>query len=212
MTNVAEEETGLSGPGAILPSGARLPLMNYGEQRYVDDRVGSYADDNKLSNISDLQELDRLIILELLVHRYGSWLGTGADYNNEPINPDKLGELVKNNSTEIRLLKKNLGMDRPARERAKGEGSIAHHWEQLKVRAGRFAIHRCKQLDKALELTNELIALVETHDRSTERERIEFHVTMEDIFDYIRTIYMPEYRAVDIWFQEHEQTYWVRDQ
>lgn len=216
MTDTATSTDGAASGysmGSILPSGTWMPVMNLAEQRYLEDKVERYNDHNQLVNISDLSELDRLIILELLVYRLSTWIGQGEDYAGEEINDRLHQEQIKYHSSEIRLIKKNLGMDRPARERAKGEGSIAHYWANLQTRAKAFGVMRVKQLGKALELTNELISLIQVHDNCVDDEERELlHCTRDEIFGWIRDTYTPEFQAIDTHFRENEQTFWVRAQ
>lgn len=201
------------GIGVVMPSGAWQPVMNYAEQRFMEARIEQYGEHNQLSNISDIAELDRMLVFELLVHRLGTWLGTGFDYDAEPIVAAKIQEQLGSFSTEIRLIKKNLGLDRPARERAKGEGSIEHYWSQLRVRAGQFGINRSKQLNRALELSNELQMYVQVSDNcADDEEREKLHCTLPEIFNWIRSYYIPEYTAIDAHFRTETQSMWIRSQ
>lgn len=201
------------GIGVVMPSGAWQPVMNYAEQRFMENRIELYGEHNQLTNISDIAELDRMLVFELMVHRNGTWLGTGFDYDAEPINTKAVQEQLGSFSTEIRLIKKNLGLDRPARERAKGEGSLSHYWEQLQERAKAFGINRDNMLNKGIELSMELISLIELHDNcADEAEREKLHCRIPEIIDWVRTVYMPEFQAVDAHFRQTDQRFWVRSQ
>lgn len=196
----------------LLPSGATLTVMTVGERDYLHERIGLYHDHNQFTNISDLQDLDRLMGMELMVYRWQNWQGTGTDYNGEPFDERYLNAQMKDYSTELRQLKKLLGLDRPARERAKGEGSVPHFWANLLERAKAFGVMRERQLDRALELTNELIGMVQLHDNATPKEREEMHVQTEDVIAWIREVYTPEYQSIDAHFRANEQRFWVRTQ
>lgn len=199
--------------GVIMPSGSWQPVMNYAEQRYLEDHVQLYAEHNQLSNISDLMELDRLLVMELVAHRVGVWVGAGRDYDGEPVVAAKLQEQLGSLSTEVRLVKKNLGLDRPARERAKGEGSIAHYWEALQVRAKAFGVLRNQQSNKNIELGNELIMQVDLHDNcADDAEREKLHCTLPEIFAWVRGVYKPEFQAIDAHFRANAQSTWIRSQ
>lgn len=195
-----------------LPSGTSHPVLNHYEAEYLTERVARYHEDNALTNISDLQDLDRMLAMELFVHRWSIWVSQRSDYDGRAIDEAFYQRQVNAYSTELRQLKKLLGLDKPARDRTKGEGSVAHYWSQLGVRAKAFGVMRNRQLDRALILTNQLIGLVTFHKNATEAEREEFHVTAEDIVEWIDSVYRPEYSEIDEHFRHHEQTFWVRSQ
>jgi hypothetical protein len=48
------------------------------------------------------------------------------------------------------------------------------------------------------------------HDNCDEIERRENHVTQEDVFDWIRTIAIPEFNAIDEHFRTTSQRFWIR--
>lgn len=225
MTYVDEDEDAPSSGSDLavtLPSGSRQPVMNFAEQAHLQMLVSLYHEHNQLTNIADLAELDRLLVLELMAHRIGMWLGRGRDYTGEEVNASKLRDELNSHSTEIRLVKKTLGLDRPARERAKGEGSVAHYWEQLKVRAEAFGFNRNLMAAKAIELAMEMIAQIQVHDNcGTEKEREDLHCTVKDIMEWVRTVYIPAFMAIDEKFRstghdpehpEMAQKYWIRSQ
>jgi hypothetical protein len=206
----------------VLPSGSSQPVMTFSERDHLEMLVAMYHEHNQLTNIADLAELDRLLLLELLVHRLGIWLGKGRDYQGEEVNDAKLRAQLDSHSTEIRLIKKTLGLDRPARERAKGEGSVAHYWEQLRVRALAFGVNRDMQAAKSIELAMQLISLIQVHDNcGSEKEREDLHCTMKENIQWIRDVYIPEFMAIDEKFRsvghdpehpEMAQKYWIRSQ
>ena len=223
MTYVDEDVAPDGHPGGLfirMPSGSFQPVMNFREQQHLEHRVAQYHEHNQLTNIADLAELDRLLVLELMVHRIGVWLGQGRDYQGEDINERQLQDQLNSHSTEIRLVKKTLGLDRPARERAKGEGSVAHYWEQLRVRAKAFGILRNEQSAKSIELAMQLISLIQVHDNAKdEKERENLHCTQKDIMTWVREHFIPEMLAIDQKFRTEKtgvddvpaQTYWVRE-
>lgn len=195
-----------------LPSGVAQPVLNHDEADYLTERVARYHDDNALSNISDLQDLDRMLVMELLAHRWGIWVSQRSDYDGRPIDEAFYQRQINAYSTELRQLKKLLGLDKPARDRTSGEGSVAHYWEQLAARAKAFGVMRVRQVDRALILTNQLIGLVTFHKNATEAEREEFHVTADDIIDWVDTVYRPEFQEIDAHFRANSQSTWIRSQ
>lgn len=113
-------------------------------------------------------------------------------------------------SGEVRQLKKMLGIDKVARDKQKGEGSVSEYIENLRAQAKEFGIMRETQLDKGIELSQQLIALITLSDNCDEHEQRELHVTVPDVVDWIREVYIPEFQAVDEHFREHSQRTWIR--
>jgi hypothetical protein len=194
-----------------LPSGATFPVHSE-EVNYFVERADLYLKQNHFPNISDLQDVDRMLILELMVYRWGTWLSRQRDWWDEPIDPNETQKALKEYSTELRQLKKLLGIDKGARDKQRGEDSVSAYISNLLIRAKEFGVMRERQLDAALELFMDLRKLVTLHDNCDEQERRENHVTQDDVFDWIRTIAIPEFLAVDEYFRSHQQKTWVRSQ
>lgn len=206
VTEVVTEE----GIPVTMPSGAVFVVVTQSEQQYLEKLVVRYLEDNHFVNVSDLQDVDRMLIMEVLCFRWGLWISRGRDYFDEPVDENRLSRSLNDYSSELRQLKKILGIDKATRDRTKGDDSVPVFIENLLRRAGEFVVMRNKQCDKVLELSNELQALVTLHDNCDEIERREMHVTIDDIFDWIRTVYMPEFQAIDEEFRRTQQKYWVR--
>lgn len=200
-----------AGIPVLMPSGAHMAVLTLGEVEYLEERIARYFADNQFVNISDLQDVDRMLVLELLTYRTGNWLLRGGrNYRDEAIDePAAKKELISLNA-ELRQLKKLLGIDKKARDAARGEDSIPVFIAALLAHAKEFGIMREEQLDKALELTHQLIALVQLHDNCDDIERRELHCTMDDVVEWIRTVYIPEFSAVDEHFRTHVQRYWIQ--
>jgi hypothetical protein len=195
----------------VLPSGVEWPVHET-EVAYFTDRCTRYLTDNHFANVSDFQDLDRVLMMELLCFRWGIWISNQTDYWDEPVDLDALQRAFKEHSVELRQLKKQLGIDKAARDRTKGEDSTPVFLSNLLARAKEFGIMREEQLAKALTLTNELKALVTLHLNCDDVEREEMNVEMADILDWIVTVYMPEFDAIDQYFRKHQQKLWIRDQ
>jgi hypothetical protein len=192
-----------------LPSGAIFPVHTE-EVGYIKDRASRYLSENHFTNISDIQDVDRMLIMELICFRWGTWISRQKDYWGDPVDEDKLQQSLKAHSTELRQLKKQLGIDKVARDRAKGEDSVPAYINNLLRRAKEFGIHRESQTAKALELFNELKALVTLHLNADEVERAEMHIQIADILDWLTTVAFPEYDALDAHFRQNQQRMWVR--
>lgn len=193
-----------------LPSGASFYVYAQ-EVAYVKDRVNRYQKDNKFVNISDLQDIDRMMILELLIWRYGTWVTQQRDYWGDPVDETGIGKHIKDLSNELRAIKQSLGIDKVSRDKQKGEESALNYLQNLRMRAREFGVMRESQLNKALELFNEAKALVVLHFNSDDEERRELHVQAKDILEWFRDKAIPEYDEIDEHFRQNQQKFWVRD-
>ena len=181
---------------ARLPSGATFPVHRE-ELDYFTERVGLYLNQNHFPNISDLQDVDRLLVQELMVYRWGTWLSRQRNWWGEAIDDDKLQKSLNAYSTELRQLKKQLGLDKATRDKEKGEDSVAAYLKNLVLRAREFGVMREDQLGKALELFQQMRALVTLHHNCDDIERREMHLTTEDIIEWLDTVAFPEFEAID---------------
>ena len=194
-----------------LPSGA-LFYVHETEFQYFKDRARQYMDDNDFTNISDKQDIDRLLSAETLVHRWQLWLSMQRDYWGQPIDENWIQRAVKDHSAELRQLKKTMGLDRETREKVRGENSVDNFIAQLRNRARHFGYMRNEQAAKAIELLMEIVALVQLHDNCNEKERIELNVTYEEIFRWLREEAFPKFEEIDQKFRATEQRMWIRSQ
>lgn len=192
-----------------LPSGATFPV-HLEEVDYIIDRARRYLAENHFSNVSDLQDVDRMLIMELICFRWGTWISRQKDYWGDAVDLDQLQQSLKAHSVELRQLKKQLGIDKLARDKSKGEDSVPAYLNNLLARAKEFGVHRDNQSAKALELFNQLKALVTWHRNADEIERAELHIQLTDILDWIETIAIPEYDRLDEHFRKSSQRMWVR--
>lgn len=196
---------------AIMPSGAQVDVLTDEEADYVTGLSEQYVNQFEFESVADIADLDRIVGMELQVHRINLWLGRRRDYDDNLVDETKLRDSMNRLSLEVRQSKKLLGIDRVAREKASGAGSFPEWLAQLMLAADEFDIHRDEQRDLALELINELIGMVTAHLNMSEDERRELHYTTEDIFDWIRNTLAPEYARLDADFREQKQSTWVRE-
>jgi hypothetical protein len=133
------------------------------------------------------------------------------DYFGDSINAGDFVKQIKDNSVEIRLLKKALGIDKGSRDRDKGE-SVAAYMEDLRVRAKEFGIMRNEQASKMITLGQELIALLTWFDNCTPDERRENDIESHDLIDWIREVFKTEFQEIDTKFRQSTQKYWIREQ
>ena len=194
-----------------LPSGNPFPTMNNDEADYLNGLINQYLE-MRFDHASDLSELDRLVQNELLSYRWNIWLALGETYDGGKLDP-KLETKTKDASLEIRQIKAKLGIDKVARDRARGEGSVHQRITALLQRARAFELHRCRQVERALELQNELIALVQLHMNTKEHpeEQKELRVTAPDIIEWCWETLRPEFQEIDEHWRDHEQRIWHID-
>lgn len=204
-----QEEPSVGAFEVTLPSGSKAHVMTEEERLYVEERTKRYTTEYAFASISDLQDVDRVIMMELTDWRYNRWLTHGIDYHGDPVEADDLQKTIIDLSKEVRQVKKQLGIDKAARDRQKGE-SVSDYLDNLRHRAKQFGVMREKQLTKALTLFNELQALVTYHDNCTPEERRENDVQIDDILDWLRDVAFPEFQEVDVYFQKNEQSTWIR--
>lgn len=192
------------------PSGSKMFVLTQGEKAYYEDRAKRYLADNHFVNVSDLQDVDRLLMLELMVTRWGTWLSQETDYWGGAIDPDVLQKSVKEYSTEIRQVKRTLGIDKLNRDKEKGE-SVADYIETLRKRAREFGVMRNEQAVKAITLFKELEALMIFYTNCDERERQENNVEVDDVIEWITKVAIPEFNVIDEKFRENQQKYWIKE-
>lgn len=195
-----------------LPSGATFYVLTESEREYIADRVRRYLTDNHFSNISDFQDIDKMVTFELFIHRWSMWMSKGVNYFNDAIDENKLAQQINAYSTELRQLKKNLGIDKVNRDRQRGDDSVAAYLDNLRTRAKEFGVTREGQSAKSIELFQQLKSLITFYDNADEIERRENGVTQEEIVDWVRTVAIPEFDKIDAEFRKNKQRYWIRHQ
>jgi hypothetical protein len=180
------------------------------EVAYLTDLATRYMADNHFQNIADLQDVDRMLLMELMCFRWGVWLSQGYSYDGAPIDASEIEKSLKNHSAEVRQIKTALDITKRARDKAKGEDSVPVYITNLLARAKEFAVFRETQLAKALELFNQLKALITLYQNCDDLERAEMHMQLEDVFEWVVSVAIPEYDAIDAYFRAHQQRFWVR--
>ena len=201
-----DEEEGYQ---VLGPSGATLSCMNEGEVTFFEDKRDRYLSDNHFTNVTDLMDVDRMLMMELMCWRWGNWLSKESDYWGNQVDLEALKKAINDYSKELRLLKKSLGIDKAQRDKERGE-SVAEYIENLRIRAKEFGINRNNQAVKAITLFQELSSLITYHDNCTVDERREQDIEEHDIIQWIREIAIPEFDEIDRQFRQTSQKYWVR--
>lgn len=209
---LGDQEDDVSGGEQIIvqgSSGAEFQVLHEEEKTWYEETLQRYMEEYKFQNISDLQDIDRLLGLELLSYRYSNWLIRDTDYDGMAFDEKAVRDHKQKIDQEIRLIKSHMGMGRRHRVESEQQ-STADYLQNLLRRAEEFGIHRNVQIAKAIDLFNDLKSLVGLHDRTDEEEAKHLGVATEDILDWIRQIAIPEYEAIDAAFRV-EQRIWIRE-
>lgn len=194
-----------------LPSGSAFKVHN-SELGYFMDRCDRYLKDNHFTNISDIQDIDRLIITELLVWRWEIFVSQNTDYWGDEIDEVAYARQIKDHSAEIRQLKRALGLDKETRDKERGEDSVDAYINALRRRAKEFGYMRDEQSAKSIELFQQLSALVMLYHNCDDGERHEQHCTEADILKWITQEAIPEFQKIDEEFRDKKQRMWIQKQ
>lgn len=192
-----------------VASDAEFEVLTVEEKDIYEATMKKYLTDYKFDNISDLQDLDRLVALELLSYRYSAWLIKGFDYEGLQFAEKDVRDHKQKVDVEIRNLKKSLGMDRKNRFESEQQ-SVSEYISALHRRAREFGIHRDNQIAKAMDLFEDLKTMIGLYDRSDEEERRELGVDQEQIMEWIRNTAIPEYDAIDDAFRKNQRL-WIQE-
>jgi hypothetical protein len=192
----------------VTPSGSDLHLQTQEEADWYESRRDRYQIDNIFPNISDLQDLDRLLMLEVLQYRWSLWMAQGFDYLYSRVDEGQLKNSLKEYSVETRLLKASLGIDKVTRDKDKGE-SLADYTEHLLERAKIFGYHRNEQYEKAVTQFYALRSMVLTYDRCDDEERELLDLSLQSIFDWVRDTVIKDFDDHQAAFRNN-QAMWVK--
>lgn len=193
----------------VLASGQRLQVQGADEASFFNDTRDKYLAENRFTDVTDLQDLDQLLILELMVHRWSMWTASGRDYDGNIIGEDAYVKSLREYSQQIGNLKNRMALSRGEREKAEHE-SVGAYLVELQRRAKEFGIHRENQLGKALELAHQLGSILGAYDRADEEEREHMGLTKDnDILDWVREVFIPEFKGIDAHFRQTQQKFWA---
>lgn len=211
MSISPEHDDGITRAQVQLVSGEQMFVLGEVEARWWNASRDSYLEQTRFTDTTDLRDLDRLLVLELMVFRWSQQLSAGHDYIGFSIDEDQVRKNIREYSQEVSKVKEAMGLTKKARDDAANSGDFSNWIADLKTRARAFGIHRENQLKNALVLMNELSAIISTFDRSDDEERAKLGFETEhEILEWIRKTMLPEYQAVDAHFRTHEQSLWVR--
>lgn len=194
-----------------LVSGETVTVMTEAEKRWFEATRDSYLEQTKFTETTDLRDLDRLLVHELMIYRWTTWIASGQDYDGHMTDDADLQRQIKLYSDQINAIKASMGLSKKARDAAADKGTVAEYISELKSRAKAFGLMREDQLIKALALFEELSTVVGTFLRSDkeEREKMGFE-TEAEIIDWVWNTAIPEYRRIDEHFRQNTQRYWTK--
>lgn len=197
----------------LSASGHTLTVQGSAEEQFYNQQREKYQNENAFTMISDLQDLDRLLSLELITYRAQHHLAAGQNYYGDLLHASEeaaLQRTIKENTPLISTLKSDLGLTKSQRDKAQYE-SVGTYIKELLVRAKEHGVKREEELTKAIKLVKELFAIIGAFDRADEieREKIGFRDEAE-VLDWVRTMMQPEFDRIDEHFRENQQRYWVR--
>lgn len=192
------------------PSGTKLEVLTQTEKTTYEIKRDLYMKEFRFTSSSDLADLDRLLLQELLDFRWSTQLVSGEDYEGRALAPVIEEQLRRNKNDAAKIIsqvKFDLGMNRAARDATMD--SPSEYISTLLKRAKEFGVHRNNQVVEALRLIKDLETVVGTYDRSneTERRKIGFE-SDEDIVEYVRSEIIPRFNKVDEEWQKSTQKYW----
>lgn len=212
MPDESQPQPPVKGVGLVeieLVSGATAKVMSQEEADWFVTSRDKYLSETRFTENTDVQDLDRLLMLELLLFRWNQWMLSGIDYEGSLITETDLARKIKDQTDSINRLKEQMGLSKKARD--SHAASVSDRWEDLKRRAKEFGYHREEQLRRALVLVNELSAIVGAYDRSDKEERAKLGFETEtEILDWVRETMLPEFRQIDDHFRANKQRLWQR--
>lgn len=192
-------------------AGQEIELQDPAEQTFYNQAQAKYLADNVFTVESDKRALDRLVFLETLMHRYQRFLAKGADYDGllTAASEESIRKAIRETTPMISTVQADLGLTKAQREKDQHE-SVGAYISKLQVAAKEHGVRREKQLTTALDLINRLFTLVGSYRRASEAERDKLELeSAEDIIEWVETVMRPEYDAVDAYFREHKQRFWI---
>ena len=190
-------------------SGTEYHVLTTEEAVWFENALEKYQDQYDFDNIADLQDLDRLLAMELLSYRYSAWVIRESDYDGNAYDDKVVRDSKDKIDKNILSVKAHLGIGRKNRVESEQQ-STADYISNLLQRADEFGVHRDEQNAKIMDLFMDLSTLIGLHDRSDDEERTHNHVHMVDIIEWIRGVALPEFHQLDDHFRENQKM-WIKD-
>jgi len=189
--------------------------MHASEKTFYEDAAARYQSEYSWSMGNDLRTIERLLLLEVQMHRVQTFLTKGADYQGVDFDAGEetaLRRAQKELGAQISDIQNDLGVTKSQRDKMQ-EDSVGAYLTQLKIRAKAHGVKREKELGRGIELIHELFAVVGAFKRSNDAERARLELPDADaVLTWIEEYVEVEFKAVDDYFREHDQKFWIRSQ
>ncbi len=101
-----------------MVSGSLIQVQTDQEAAYFQESRDAYLTQTKFTENTDLKDLDRLLVLELMIVRWQQHLFAGMDYDGDMVNEKQLTADIKLYSDQINKIKELMGLSKKAREAA----------------------------------------------------------------------------------------------
>lgn len=198
----------------ITVTGVEISLLHRQEKAIYERAQQKYQDEYTFTAANDLRALERLLLLEIQMHRAQWYMAAGMDYDGVDLDAKEESDLrrtIKDVGAQLAEAQKDLGLTKAQRDKQDVD-SVGGYIVALKQRAKAHGVRREKQLGRAIELSKELFSLAGAYQRSNENERRKLGIeSADDIVTWILEYMKPEFDAVDEHFRQHEQRFWVRE-
>jgi hypothetical protein len=196
----------------MLVSGKPIEVQSRLEVEWFEETRNTYLLETKFTEATDLRDLDRLLVLELMVFRWTQWLAKGRQYDGDMTDDEQLRRNIKEFSDSCNKIKETMGLHKKARDASAADGNFQQWLDDVKRRAKLFGVHRVRQSTEAIVLMKEIFSVTDTFYRADAEERQKYgYKTEADIVKWIQKDIRPRFNALDEYFLEHEQAYWVKD-
>jgi|GEM_PF-6604425 len=194
------------------PTGSTIQVQGDAEREFYERQRDNYMQQYKFTEVSDLSDLDALLLHETLDFRYTSQLASGKAYDGRALVFGEEEQFRQNKLAEAKVigdLKRQLGITRAARDQQ--QGNVADYIRELQRRAKEFGVYRDEQRSLSISLMKELESIVTTWQRSNETERRVVGIETEaDIVTWILDTMLPRLHAFEAAFLA-EQKKWRAD-
>jgi len=196
----------------MLVSGKPIEVQSKLEVEWFEETRNTYQLETKFTEATDLRDLDRLLVLELMVFRWTQWLAKGKQYDGDLTDDEQLRRNIKEYSDQINKIKESMGLNKKARDASAADGNFQQWIDDIKRRAKLFGVHRVRQSTEAIVLMKEIFAVTDTFYRADAEERQKFgYKTEADVVKWIQEQIRPRFNELDEYFLEHDQQYWAKD-
>lgn len=190
-------------------SGENMVVQTEAEGRWYQKTRGDYEEQLRFTETTDLRDLDRVLLIELMLFRWGNWLAAGADYDGFEVDEDKLRMQLRQFNDQLTKVKDSMGLSKRVRDAATAEGNFSTFLSDLKMRAREFGLHRQNQVQYVLAGMNDVSSVIGVFRRSDKEEREKLGFPDEaSIVAWIERDILPKFHELDEYFRHNTQRMW----